>query len=35
MFDPENYCEGCAAVVDQAHLPDCSVYREQLRRTDT
>jgi len=26
-----HYCEGCAAGVDQEHLPDCSVWLQILR----
>jgi len=29
--DPDNYCEGCGAVVDQEHLADCSVWLDILR----
>lgn len=32
-FDPDNYCEGCAAVIDQEHMPECSVWLEQIRNS--
>jgi hypothetical protein len=31
MIDADDYCEGCGAVIDQEHLPECSVYLQNIR----